>query len=169
MSLELSNDTSDNLPDNPIEFSNLSQLALLTQKQKNVLFYMLQSFMNVDDISTDVEIARLAGCDRATVFNCRNNPAFLSVYSHFIKEISKSRVGTVVNRLYKMTDKSEKAIETYLKYTDQLIEKQQRLNANINYTTDSGNHLENLVSMLKTAGYTLDRLVGEITDIWNSL
>ena len=130
---------------------------------------MLDAFNDPVGLDTDTALAEKAACSRETVANCRRNPAFISAYNHFVKEIAKTRTGTVINRLFKMTENSPKAIETYLKYTDQLIEKQQRLNANINYTTDTGNHLENLVSMLKTAGYTLDRLLNEITDIWNSL
>ena len=156
------------LPDEEINFSNIPSIAVLTQKQKIVLYYMLQAFQEPDTYDTDVKIAEKAGVDKSTIWNCRNNPDFISAYSYLVKEIAKTRTGTVINRLYELTKQSPKAIETYLKYTDQLIDKQQRLNANINYTQGTGNHLESLVDSLKHAGYTLDRLINEITDIWNS-
>jgi len=157
-----------NLQIDDIDFGNISQIANLTQKQKIVLFYMLESFQNPDELDTDTAIAEKSSCTRETVSNCRKNPSFISAYTYLVKEISKTRTGTVLNRLYDMTKDSPKAVETFLKYTDQLIDKQQRLNANINYTQGTGNHLESLVESLKHAGYTLERLLTEITDIWNS-
>ena len=167
MSLEPTNNTPDNLPITQENLLNIPQIAALTQKQQSVLYYMLIGLFDTDDQQTDSEIAKKANVDIKTVFNCRHSPQFNAVYTGMVKELTKSKTGILINRLFEQSRKSTKAAEILLKYSDQLIEKQQRLNANINYSADSGNHLENLVGMLKTAGYTLERLLTEITDIWN--
>ena len=169
MSIQPINNTPENLPITQDDLLNIPQIAALTQKQQSVLYYMLIGLFDTDDLQTDNEIAKKANVDIKTVFNCRHNPQFNAVYTGMVKELTKSKTGILINRLFEQSRKSTKAAEILLKYSDQLIEKQQRLNANINVNTDTGNHLENLVSMLKSAGYTLDRLVNEITDIWNSL
>ena len=162
-----SSDTENNKLADIEEFKNLQALAQLTQKQKTVLYYMLLAFDSVD-LQTDLEIAKKAGVDASTIWHCKQNAAFITSYNHFIKEIAKTRTGTVINRLYSMTEKSEKAIETFLKYTDQLINKSQNINANLNYNTNNAqSHLQNLIDMLKAAGYTKERLIAEIDEIWN--
>jgi len=160
--------TENNLPEMLLSVENLPTLAALTQKQQMVMYVMLKNLMQSDDLCTDDKIAHEANVDAKTVFLARHNPQFNQIYTHLVKEITRSYTGIVINRLFNQSKTSTKAAEILLKYTDQLIDKQQRLNANINYSQTSNNHLENLVESLKHAGYTLERLLTEITDIWNS-
>ena len=147
----------------------IASITALTQKQQSVLYWMLKNISSSDDTFTDEKIAELANCDTKTVWNCRHDNQFNAVYTSLVKEITKSHTGLIINRLLTLSKTSTKAAEILLKYTDQLITKTQNINANLNYSsTNPQSHLQNLIDMLKAAGYTKERLMQEIDELWNS-
>ena len=149
-------------------FQNNPLTTGLTQKQRTVLYAMLANINQADDQLSDGVIAEKAGVSENTVLDCRHNPKFNAIYTTLLKEITKSHTGLLINRLFQQSKTSTKAAEILLKYTDQLITKTQNINANLNYSsTKPQSQLQNLIDMLKSAGYTKERLMQEIDELWN--
>jgi hypothetical protein len=150
------------------ELSNIPQFTFLTNKQKAVLFVMI----NPDNFSlSDSKIADLAGADRGTVYNCKNSTNFLQCLSDLTKRYAKSQIPQVIKVLTdKAREGNNKAIELLVKYTGDYIPTQRNENLNANLESGIVNPLEALdkflISMGK-AGVTADFILNRFIELKN--
>lgn len=150
------------------ELSDLPQLTMLTNKQRAVLFVMI----NPDNFAlSDGKLADLAGVDRSSVFHCKNNTNFLHCLSDLTKRYAKSQIPQVIKVLTdKAREGNNKAIELLVKYTGDYIPIQRNENLNASLESSILNPLEALDSFLISmgkAGVTADFILNRFIELKN--
>lgn len=154
-------------------FINQPHLHLLTEAKRKILFFMLTNLVYPGAETNEAEFLRKAGVCYNTYHKAILDPVFNKIYTMYVKEIAKLRHGEVVNNLFELSKKNVRAAEVYLKYADLITERIQTKNININADVINNSNmtpqqnLAMLVEVYRTAGYTLERLLQEIADIWN--
>lgn len=155
------------------DFINQPHLHVLTEKQRKLLYFMLCNLINPTLDMSNEELAERAGVSRSTVTASMLDPAFNAIYTLYVKESARFRHGTILNNLFDMSKTNVKAAEVYLKYADLLTERVTTKNYNVNANATISpqmtpeQNLGMLVETYRSAGYTLERLLNEITTIWN--
>ena len=150
------------------ELSNLPQFTMLTNKQRAVLFVMI----NPDNLTlSDGKLANLAGVDRSSVYNCKNNNNFLHCLSDLTKRYAKSQIPQVIKVLTeKAREGDRKAIELLVKYTGDYIPTQRNENLNASLESNIQNPLEALdaflISMIR-AGVQADFILNRYIELKN--
>lgn len=165
-------DTAQYTPEN---LANLEHFAYLNPIQQRVLAIMLES-MTSDLVRTDTEIAEIAGISRTTVYNCRHNAHFLDCLSQATRNIAKSEVPQLINKLKEIALKkgSVRAVDLLIRYTGDFIptSRNENLNATIKAGTQSvsvSESISDVVARLCDLGYSIQRIHESIEEAYTKL
>ena len=150
-----------------------TEYANLSLNQRKVLLALLQNSLS-DKIETDSEIAESLGLTRMSIWNCRQNPVFQSLLGIMSLDLLKGNADRLIGYLLKQAETKTSAVQLAMEAAGLYIPRMQQSilhgkaedYAQVKTADDA---LNKICRQFAKIGYTKDRLIDELTEIWDTL
>ena len=147
--------------------------ASLTNLQQGVLIRLIRNIAS-ETVQTDAEMAAELGIHPKSIQYCRNHPVFTRLLATITIDVVRGNIDRIVNDAFKASrDGKVSAMELLLKYSGELIDKMAVLHArtgdDMQQVRTPVDALGKICKQFNKIGYTKDRLIDELTEIWDTL
>lgn len=147
--------------------------TMLTQTQKIVLINMVKNLVS-ESTQTDTDLARQLGIHYNTVYYCRANPQFQEALAQISIDLIRGKTNIIIQNLFEQSKSKTSAAELLLKLSGLYIPKLQSqvLHARADdfaQIKTSVDLLGKVCRSLHRIGYTKDRLMQELDEVWTKL
>lgn len=145
----------------------------LTNLQQVVLIRLVRN-MGSEVVQSDAEIASDLGIHRHSIQYCRNHPVFTRLLGAISHDVVRGNVDRLIRAAMKASDDGKvSAIELMLEYSGEFIKS---MRSQVVHTTDdfasiktAGDLLGKVCRSLQRIGYTKERILAELEEVWTQL